>query len=140
MTLRYLLDSNALSEPVKPSPNPVLSELVLSRLRQIATAATVWHELLRGYYLMVESRRKRDLERYLFETLAPNLSVLPYNQQAAMWHASERVRLERIGRTPPFVDGQIAAVAFVNGLLLVTANVSDFSSFQGLRVENWRAP
>ena len=89
---------------------------------------------------MVESRRKRDLERYFFETLAPNLSVLPYNQQAAMWHASERVRLERIGRTPPFVGGQIAAVAFVNGLVLVTANVSDFSSFQGLRVENWRAP
>ena len=64
--------------------------------------------------------------------------MLPYDDEAAKWHATERVRLEGIGRTPPFIDSQIAAVAFVNGLALVTANVSDFSGFLGLRVENWR--
>jgi predicted nucleic acid-binding protein len=35
------------------------------------------------------------------------------------------------------VDGQIAAIAHVNGLVLVTTNDKDFVSFKGLAVENW---
>ena len=140
MTFRYLLDANVLSEPTKPDPHPTVIERIQANRPQSVTAATVWNEILYGYYKMVESRRKRALGQYLYESLAPTLKVLPYDDQAAMWHASERVRLERIGRTPPFADGQIAAVAFVNNLTLVTADVSDFSGFLGLRVENWRAP
>jgi tRNA(fMet)-specific endonuclease VapC len=41
------------------------------------------------------------------------------------------------GKTPPFVDGQIAAIAAVHGLVLVTRNVRDFLSFSGVRVESW---
>ena len=37
----------------------------------------------------------------------------------------------------PFVDGQIAAIACVNDLVLVTANKVDFRGFKGLRVEGW---
>ena len=58
---------------------------------------------------------------------------------AADWHAAERARLTGLGRTPPFVDGQIAAIAHVNGLVLVTANVADFRHFADLSVEDWRA-
>lgn len=38
----------------------------------------------------------------------------------------------------PIVDGQIAAIAFVNGLELVTDNVKDFRRFKGLGVKSWR--
>jgi len=38
---------------------------------------------------------------------------------------------------PSFVDGQIAAIAKVNGLVLVTRNSSDFKKFSGLQLENW---
>jgi len=48
-----------------------------------------------------------------------------------------RARLKPVGRTPSFVDGQIAAVAIVNDATLVTANVADFAPFDGLRVEDW---
>jgi hypothetical protein len=41
-----------------------------------------------------------------------------------------------VGRTPPFLDGQIAAIAFVNDLVLVTRNVDDFAPFEKLRIEN----
>jgi len=41
------------------------------------------------------------------------------------------------GRNVPSADGQIAAIAAVNGLVLVTANKRDFRGFQGLRVESW---
>jgi len=50
-------------------------------------------------------------------------------------HAAERARLKN--QPPPFQDGQIAAIAVIRQLILVTNNVSDFSSFQELDLENW---
>jgi tRNA(fMet)-specific endonuclease VapC len=38
------------------------------------------------------------------------------------------------------VDGQIAAIAVVNGLVMVTRNTDDFDGYLGLQVENWFAP
>ena len=66
------------------------------------------------------------------------MPILPYGQEAAEWHAKERARLTALGRTPPFFDGQIAATAKANGLVLVTANRPDFELFDGLQVEDWR--
>ena len=63
--------------------------------------------------------------------------ILPYDEQAAEWHAKERARLASLGQMPSFVDGQIAAIAKVNGLVLVTRNTSDFEKFSGLKLENW---
>ena len=34
-------------------------------------------------------------------------------------------------------DGQIASIAYINNLFLVTNNVSDFQFFDGLKIENW---
>ena len=47
--------------------------------------------------------------------------------------------MTRRGRVPPFVDGQIAAVAATNGLTLVTRNTDDFDDFTNLSVEDWFA-
>jgi predicted nucleic acid-binding protein len=37
-----------------------------------------------------------------------------------------------------FVDGQIAAVAATNDLILVTFNPTDYAAFRDLRIEDWR--
>ena len=138
MTLTYLLDTNVISEPLKPKP----SENVLQQLRdhqdEIVISAVVWHELLFGYYRMPSSKRRAAVESYLFEVVAPTIPVLPYGERAAEWHAAERARLISDGKTPPFVDGQIAAIARVNNLILVTFNVSDFEHYEGLQIEDWR--
>ncbi len=63
--------------------------------------------------------------------------MLPYDEAAAHWHGHERARLDRLGRPAPYVDGQIAAIAFVNDIVLVTANVKDFARFRDVKVENW---
>jgi tRNA(fMet)-specific endonuclease VapC len=102
----------------------------------LAIAATSWHEALFGVQRLPLSARRRRLEQYL-ETERHQLVILPYEETAAEWHADERARLTAIGLTPSFADGQIAAVAAVNGLILVTANVADFRHFQGLTVESW---
>jgi tRNA(fMet)-specific endonuclease VapC len=79
------------------------------------------------------------LEDFLEEVVEPTIPVLPYDDRAAVWHAAERARLENAGRPAPFVDGQIAATAFVNGLTLVTDNLKDFGAFRGIKLVNWLA-
>ena len=137
MKIRYLLDTNVLSEAVKTSPRQsVLDKLSLHR-DEIATAAPVWHELQYGCYRLPLSRKREILEAYLHQVLQPNILILPYDEQAAAWHAEERARLTMAGKTPAFVDGQIAAIAAVNNLILVTRNIADFISFSKPERENW---
>jgi tRNA(fMet)-specific endonuclease VapC len=66
-----------------------------------------------------------------------SMAILPYDQAAAEWHAAERARLTAIGKTPPFVDGQIMAIAQTNGLILATLNPTDYMAFTGVQVEDW---
>jgi len=65
------------------------------------------------------------------------MPILDYDRAAAEWHAAERARLIARGETPPFVYGQIAAIAYIHGLILVTLNEADFRRFHGLRVLRW---
>jgi tRNA(fMet)-specific endonuclease VapC len=97
----------------------------------------VWHELLFGLHRLPLSAKRSAIEQYLNQVIVPTIPILPYDIQAAQWHAVERARLVGLGRTPQFVDGQIAAIAQVNHLILVTVNTNDFLPFQELQVENW---
>jgi tRNA(fMet)-specific endonuclease VapC len=72
----------------------------------------------------------------LLKTIFPTIPILDYNSKAANWHAAERARLSEIGLTPAFADGQIAAVASTNQLILVTRNLKDFINFRDLTIEN----
>lgn len=137
MSPRFLADANVLSEPLKPSPNPSVLRQIETNRADLVTASPVWHELLYGCERLPESKRRATIEDYLWKTLASALVILPYDARAAQRHASERARLTATGRTPPFFDGQIAAIALVHDLVLVTRNVDDFSAFDKLRIENW---
>ena len=137
MTLKYLLDTNVLSEPLRPDPNPQILERLRQHEAEIAIASIVWHELLFGAFRLPSSAKRSATEAYLNDVIAPTIPILPYDSQAAQWHAAERARLGNLGQTPPFADGQIAAIARVNQLVLITTNVADFSRFQGLHVEKW---
>lgn len=134
--LRYLLDTNVLSQAVAKAPNVSIVRRLESIGDQCALAAPVWHELQYGCKRLPEGKRREALEDFLAEVVY-TFDILPYDERAAKLHATERERLERIGKTLPFVDGQIAAIAQANELVLVTANVRDFSPFRGLKVVNW---
>ncbi|CAO5010825.1 type II toxin-antitoxin system VapC family toxin [Microcystis aeruginosa] len=136
MNLRFLLDSNILSESLRPQPNTKVMEKLLEHQQEIATATVVLPELLFGCYRLPDSKKRKNIEEYLKETELI-LPLLSYDHKAAIWHAQERSRLVKLGKTPPFADGQIAAVAYVNQLILVTNNISDYREFQGLKIENW---
>lgn len=135
--MKYLLDTNILSEAIKITPNRSVLNMLERHRNEIVTAAPVWHELQYGCFRLPISRKRKIIESYLNDLLERHIIILPYERRAAEWHAGERSRLSSKGRTPSFVDGQIAAIANVNKLILVTRNISDFEFFSGLTVVNW---
>lgn len=137
VALRYLLDTNVLSEPLKPVPNAGVLAQLKRHSRTLATAAPVWHELIFGVARLPVSKRRAQIQEYLDTAVRGALLILSYNDLAAAWHGKERARLETLGKPPSFTDGQIAAIAVVNQLTLVTRNADDFLHFEGLRVEDW---
>ena len=137
MTLRYLLDTNIISEPIPTLPNANVMAKLIEAKSTVAIASIVWQEVLLGCYRMPDSKRRRAIEAYLQEEVKVKLPILPYTQEAAEWFAKERARLIPIGLTPSYADGQIAAIAKVNNLILVTRNVADYANFQDLPIENW---
>jgi tRNA(fMet)-specific endonuclease VapC len=133
----YLLDTNVLSEPLRLRPNTGVMERLAAHDGALCTAAPVWHELRFGCERLIDGKKRRALQDYLNDVVAPFVPVLPYDAAAAAWHAGERARLMAIGRSPPFVDGMIAAIACTRDLVLVTHNVADVAAFEGLRIEDW---
>lgn len=137
MTPKFLLDTNILSEVKRPQPNAKVMEKVKLHQQEIATATVVIHELLYGCFRLPASRKRQDLEDYINNVILGQLPIFDYDINSARYHAKERARLSKLGKTTAFVDGQIASIAWSNNLILVTNNMSDFSDFDGLRLENW---
>jgi tRNA(fMet)-specific endonuclease VapC len=138
VTLRYLLDTNVISEPLRPAPHPKVLEKLRLNENYLAISAVTWHELWFGCLRLPDSARRTAIETYLLQVIAPTIPILPYAEDAAAWHAAERGHLAAQGRTPPFADGQIAAIAHRHKLTLVTFNTADYQGFQELSLEDWR--
>ena len=139
MTIRYLLDTSVLSAAIAPKPSRTVLQRLGQRGTQCSTASVVWNELTYGCERLESGKRKAELKAYLRDVVLKSFAILPYDQEAATWHALERARQERVGRPGPYVDGQIAAIAYVHDLILVTTNVKDFARFKGLTLEDWTA-
>ena len=125
-----------LSEPAKQRPNARVLAALDAHLGELATCAVVWNEIRFGVVSLAPSKKRDQMEAYL-ENVSARLAILPYDERAADWHAEECARLKHRGYTPPYADGQIAAIARVNGLTVVTANTRDFRRFRNLKLENW---
>ena len=136
VALRYILDTNVLSEPMRPVPDRHVMSRITAAGDAVATASVVWHEIEIGRLRLPAGKRRRAIET-MIDAFASVLVILPYDARAAAWHARERARLARLGKAPPFVDGQIAAITAVNDLVLVTRNLRDFTGFAGLKLESW---
>jgi tRNA(fMet)-specific endonuclease VapC len=137
VTIRYLLDTNIVSAPVSKRPDAQILKRLDKNGLECAIAAPVWHELTYGCRRLPRGKRRAALEAYLRDVVRGSFPNLSYDEAAAEWHGGERARLESLGRPAPFVDGQIASIAHVHGLVLVTANDHEFVRFKGLTVENW---
>lgn len=137
--IRYLLDSNIVSEPARQRPDAQVQMRYRTHAHEVGVPSVVWHELLYGLERLASGRKRDFLARYLLNVVRPTMPVLPFDTVAAEWLARERARLEALGQPRPALDGMIAAVAATRGLILVTRNTHDFADFDGLHIENWFA-
>lgn len=135
--IKYLLDSNILSEPTRLEPDLRVMENFAEHDGEYATTAIVWHEMVYGCELLSASKRKKQLQSYLEMLLINGLVIFPFDQVAANWYAKERACLQKQGLTCAYADGEIAAITASQNLVLVTRNIDDFKNFRGLRLENW---
>lgn len=136
--LRFLLDTTVLSEPTRARPDAAVLDALRHHRSAVATASVVWHELTFGVSRLTPGPRRATLEDYLADLSRSSMPILPYDAAAARWHADQRAELASTGWTPAFADGQVAAIAAVNGLEVVTRNTRDFARFDVGVVSWWR--
>jgi len=134
--ITYLLDTNILSELAKREPDPVVEQHMKLHQFQCAVGAPTIEELSFGIYRLPTSAKRSMLMQWLDEILK-DFDLLPYDHHCGLWLGRERARLTAIGKPSPHTDGEIASIAAINELTLVTRNTIDFQNFSGLRVENW---
>ena len=135
--MKFLLDTNVISEAIKTEPNKYVLNMMERHQNEITTAAPIWHELKYRCLRLPKSRKREIIETFINDVLLPNIPILSYDQRASDWHAIERERLTSLGKTPSFVDGQIASITAVHGLILVTRNVKDYKDDERLKIINW---
>jgi tRNA(fMet)-specific endonuclease VapC len=135
--VRYLLDTNALSEPVRRRPCATF----MGRLQRLGahacTSVLCVGEMLYGARRVAHGAA---YEAYLREVVLPHLPVLDVDVTVATTYGELRALLERAGRPRTDLDLLIAATALCHGLTLVTRNLRDFALIEGLSVEDWTLP
>lgn len=135
--VNYLVDANVWSEATKQQPAEKIVEWLNKHFAETCTCSIVWHELQKGVKLLAPGRKQKMLSENFQRLLDRGLEILPYDQAAAEWHAEELARLQSIGRVAPHSDSQIAAIAAVHNLTVVSINRKDFANFKGLKIKSW---
>ncbi|MGC9990159.1 MAG: type II toxin-antitoxin system VapC family toxin [Terriglobales bacterium] len=125
----FLLDTNAVSEWVKPRPNPgVIDWMEMADEDRIFISVISLAELRYGVERMAAARRRSQLERWLQDELPLRFEsrVLPVDNTVAEAWGRTVSRAEAAGRPIGAMDAFLAATAETHQLTLVTRNVSDF--------------
>jgi toxin FitB len=125
----FLLDTNVVSEWLKPRPNPgVVSWLAEVDEDQTFLSVVTITELRYGIERLPASKRKKRLDEWLLHELLPRFEerILPVDLAIAEECGKLLAKNEAAGRPIEPRDAFIGATAEVYGLTLVTRNASDF--------------
>ena len=136
----YLLDSNIISEIIKPQPNFNVLKKIAEHSSDCAICSPVWEELKFGVYIMEDGLNKKYLEKFINEDVHENFKIKNYTEKAADIHAMLRSKLKKAGKPTQKSDSLIASIALANHMILVTRNTKHFAPIQGvseLQAENW---
>lgn len=129
--MTFLLDTNVVSEWVKPRPEPrVVAWLANVDEDRVFLSIVTVGELRHGIERLPASRRRERLDEWLRDELSQRFEgrVLPIDTAVANAWGTIVAQRERSGRPISTVDAFLAATADVHGLTLVTRNASDFRS------------
>lgn len=133
--MRYLLDTNILSDFTKPSPSATLSQWIAERADEdLFISFWTLGELRRGVLGKPVGRKRTMLEQW-FAGIQSWFAgrVLPYDDQAALIWARLMNEGSGSGKSRSALDMIIAATAEANGCLVVTGNKKRFA---GIKILN----
>ncbi|MDB9534938.1 type II toxin-antitoxin system VapC family toxin [Dolichospermum planctonicum CS-1226] len=129
----YLLDTNVCARYLNGKSLAIRQRLRSTNLADIAVCSVVKGELFYG--AMKSNNLEKTLDRQQ-EFLKLFIS-LPFDDDASFIYGRIRAELSAKGIIIGANDLQIAAIAMVNNLILVTHNVREFSRVNGLRFDDW---
>jgi predicted nucleic acid-binding protein len=135
-----LLDTNILSEIVRPKPDErVRGWLDSLDATTVATTAITAAELRYGVARLPSGQRKRRLSEAVDLLLTEDLAgrIEPFDASAAAHYATLVTSREQAGRPIGIADAQIAAICHKLQATLATRNTSDFQSTGIELIDPW---
>jgi predicted nucleic acid-binding protein len=135
---RYLLDTNIISNVIKPLPSRALVAWMADQADEdLYISSLTIAEIRRGLLEKPAGKKRNQLENWFFGPRGPQAlfasRILPFDENAALIWARLMAEGTAAGRTRSALDMIIAAVAEANECVVVTDNEVDFV---GLRVLN----
>ena len=137
-----LLDTNVLSEFMKPSPSAeVVRWINPIPAREIRICSITRAEIEVGVALMPKGTRRQRAMKSAHETFKVfEGRCLPFGESAAVVFAAVFSARMRVGRPISTEDAQMAAISLTHDMKLATRNTRDFQSIEGLKLINpWKA-
>lgn len=134
---RYLLDTNVLSRLLS-GRSPEIGERVKQHRPDCVVSAVSWFELEYGRLRSPDPVRTAT-RLALLRDVFPDMQ--PFGERAAARAASVRAHLEALKPNAQPIgsyDVLLAGHALDLGVVMVTANVREFSRVPGLAVESWQ--
>lgn len=128
---RYLLDTNIVSEALKPQPSQAIADWVQSQAGPDLFIATLTiAEIWRGILELPPGRRRGTLERWFAGRQGPRAlfggRALPFDEASALEWGRLMAEGRATGRPRSPIDMIIAAIAAAHGCIVVTANERHF--------------
>ncbi|WNJ89313.1 type II toxin-antitoxin system VapC family toxin [Bosea sp. 685] len=127
--MTYLLDTNVVSELVKPSPWPSVSRFVDEREDQLYISVVTLAEIRYGVASLDHGRKRQVFEAWLEHDLPDRFGdrILGIDPMIAKAWGDLMALSQRRGANVQTMDGLLAATAHARGLVLVTRNTRDFA-------------
>ena len=135
--MRYLLDTNIISNFTKPTPSQSLVAWMADQSDDdLFIASLTLAEIRRGILDKPAGKRRDQLDAWFSGLSGPQTlfagRVLPFDEKAGLIWARLMAEGKRRGRSRSGFDMIIAAVAEANGCIVVTDNERDFESVESL--------
>lgn len=125
--MKWLLDTNTLSELTKPTPAKALIGWLEANEADSAISAITIGELVAGLERLPEGKKRRTLERalrFLREDYAGK--IFDFTEGVAVEWGRLVAEAQKEGRKLSVLDSQIEATAIHFGLIVATRNGGDF--------------
>jgi predicted nucleic acid-binding protein len=136
-----LLDTNVVSEAIKPDSHPSVRAWLDAQVAETLFLPSVTvAELLFGIGALPEGRRKTLLAARIDGLLdAFSGRILPFDTLAAQAYANLAVRARAAGKGFPTPDGYIAAIAAAHGFAVASRDTSAFLAAGLDVIDPWEA-